>query len=111
MKLSYEDYDQMALMTMRGDLTLEHVEEFRKAMGDRMDAGIRDFVLDVQGMEFVDSRGLESLLWLQETCGEKLGQVRLAGTTENVARVLEITRLAARFDSHETVESAIKSLR
>lgn len=111
MKLSYEDYDQMAVLELRGDLTSDQTEMFRKTAQNRMDANIRDFVLKIQEMEFIDSQGLEALLWLQECCGEKLGQVRLAGTTENVTRILDITRLAARFDSHQTVESAIKSLR
>lgn len=111
MKLSHEDYDQLTVLELRGDLTSDQTEAFRKAAQNRMDSNIRDFVLNVQEMEFVDSKGLESLLWLQECCGEKLGQVRLAGTTENVTRILDITRLAARFDSHQTVESAIKSLR
>lgn len=111
MKLTHEDYDQLTVLCVRGDLTSDQVDPFRKAVLDRMEANIRDFVLDVENMEFVDSKGLETLIWLQEKSGEKLGQIRLAGTTENVWRILEMTRLAASFDSHQTVESAIKSLR
>lgn len=111
MKLAHEDYDQMTVLSIKGDLTSDQIDVFRKAVNDRMESNIRDFVLDVQTMEFVDSKGLETLLWLQERSGEKLGQIRLAGTTANVSRILDVTRLAARFDSHETVESAIKSLR
>lgn len=111
MKLSHEDYDQLTVMTLKGDLTSEHADAFRRAAQARLESQVRDFVLDVGGMEFVDSKGLESLLWLQEQCGEKLGQIRLACATENVAKILEITRLAPRFDSHTDVDSAIKSLR
>ena len=111
MKLSYEDYDQLTVLTVRGEFTTEAVDEFRKVATDRMAKQARDFVLEVSGMEFIDSKGLESLLWLQEQCGEKLGQVRLAAPTENVTKILEITRLAARFDRHPDVDSAVKSLR
>jgi stage II sporulation protein AA (anti-sigma F factor antagonist) len=111
MKLSHEDYDQLTVMSVKGDLTSERTEEFRKAITDRLEAKIRDFVLDLKGMEFVDSKGLESLLWAQEQCGERLGQVRLAAATDSVAKILEITRLAPRFDCHPDVDSAIKSLR
>ena len=111
MKLTHEDYDQLTVLSFKGDLTSDQVDLLRKTVHERMEANVRDFVLDVQAMDFVDSKGLEALLWLQEKSGEKLGQIRLAGTTENVSRILELTRLAARFDSHETVESAIKSLR
>lgn len=111
MKLSHQDYDQLTVLTLRGDLVTDQTENLQKLAKQRMEANIRDFVLDMAGVEFVDSKGLETLVRLQEQCGEHLGQVRLASTTPNVEKILEITRLAARFDRHADVESAIKSLR
>lgn len=111
MKLSHEDYDQLTVMQIKGDLNTDAADEFKKAVSARIDAKIRDFVLDVTEMEFVDSKGLEALLWAQEQCGEKLGQVRLAAPREHVAKILEVTRLGPRFDCHTDVDSAIKSLR
>lgn len=111
MKLSCENYDQLTVMTLAGDLTCDHVEAFTRAAKERIEKDGRDFVLDVERMEFIDSRGLETLLWLQETVGENLGQVRLAGVQDNVRKILEMTRLAARFDAHPDVDTAIRSLR
>lgn len=111
MKLSHEDYDRLTVMTVRGDLTVDQVDEFRRAALDRLAAQIRDFVLDIGGMEFVDSKGLEAFLWLQDQCAERLGQIRFATPTETVAKIFEITRLAPRLDCHADVDSAIKSLR
>jgi anti-sigma B factor antagonist len=111
MKLTYEDYDRLTVMTVRGDLTAEQTDEFRKAAIDRFAADVRDFVLDVAGMEFVDSKGLEALLWLQDQCADRLGQIRFAVVTETVGKIFEITRLAPRFDCHADVDMAIKSLR
>lgn len=111
MKMTCEDYDQLSVVTIQGDLSGDHVEPFRMLMDQKMASDIRDFVLDVQTMEFIDSYGLESLLWLQEKTGDKLGQVRLVGTTDNVLTILGLTRLASRLDRHATVELAVKSLR
>lgn len=111
MKLTYEDHDEMTVMTLRGDLTSDEVNALRKLASDRIDHNIRDFVLDVDAMEFIDSEGLETLLWLQEVVAERLGQVRLAGMNDNLNQILEITRLSKQFDCHVDVESAIKSLR
>ena len=111
MKLTCEDQDQLTVMSLRGDLTADQATEFRRVSDEKLAAKVRDFVLDVSAMEFVDSKGLETLLWLQEQCGEQLGQMRLAGAGENVKKILEITRLAPRFDCHASVESAVKSLR
>jgi anti-anti-sigma factor len=111
MKITHEDYDQLSVLTIQGDLTADQIDLFRKTVDDRMNANTRDFVLDVQAMEFIDSRGLEAILWLQEQTGEKLGQVRLAGLTDNVSTILELTRLTPMLDCHASVELAVKSLR
>ena len=111
MKITLEDYDQMTLIGLDGDLTADDVTKFRKAVSQRLDDDVRDFVLDVSEVEFTDSQGLETLLWLQETCAEKLGQIRLAAPTENMSTILRLTRLASHLECHEDVDAAIKSLR
>ena len=111
MKLVYEDHDDLAVLTVRGELTADHADEFRRAALERMDKSARDFIVDVTELEFVDSRGLEALLWLQDTVAEALGQIRLAGANENVEKILEMTRLNKRFERHVDVHDARKSLR
>lgn len=111
MKLTCEDYDELTVMRVRGDLTAEGVDDFKRQARERMEARTRDFVIDASGLDFVDSEGLDSLLWLQEQTSEALGQVRLAQVKDNVKQVLEITRLAARLDCHADMDAAVKSLR
>lgn len=79
-------------------------------MLDHMGDKTRDFVLDMSSVQFIDSQGLESLLWLQDQCLEKLGQVRLAGCPDNVSTILRITRLNDTLQSHSNIENAIRSL-
>ena len=111
MKLTHENYDQLTVMVLHGEMTADQIDAFRKLAMERLEAQVRDFVLEISGVEFIDSKGLETVLWLQEQAGEKLGQVRFAAPTENVKKIFEMTRLAPRFDCHATVEAAIKSLR
>ena len=110
MKMTFEDYGQTTVMTLHGDLTADEVSMFRKAATERLEQQVRDFVLDVANVEFIDSRGLETLLWLQETCAENLGQIRLAGVTANVGTILRITRLAPHLECQDDVDAAVKSL-
>ena len=111
MKLSYEDHDTITVLTVSGDLTTDQVDAFRRACQDRFFAGIRDVVLDIEHMTFVDSAGLETLLWAIEETAERSGQVRLVKPDDIVRKILEITRLEKRFDIHDSIESAAKSLR
>ena len=110
MKFTHEDYEHLTVVKFQGDLTADPAEALRQFAADRLGKNTRDFVLDISATEFIDSRGLETLLWLQEECGQKLGQVRLAGPSANVEKILQITRLSPRFDRHPTVEAAVKSM-
>ena len=110
MKITCQHHDQKAVLTLRGELTTEEVDQFRKAMLEQMNEKTRDFVLDMSQVQFIDSQGLESLLWLQDQCLEKLGQVRLAACPDNVKTILRITRLNDTIQSHKNIPDAIKSL-
>lgn len=110
MKINHETTEHTTVMTLAGDLVAESVAEFRKSAVAHFGEDVRDFVLDLHPLEYIDSKGLEALIWLQDECGERLGQVRLAEPQETVQTILRLTRLEARFDTHPNVDAAIRSL-
>ena len=110
MKITCQHHGQQAILTLRGELTIDEVDQFRKAMLDHMDDKTNDFVLDMSHVPFIDSQGLESLLWLQDQCLERLGQVRLAACNDDVNTILRITRLNDSLQSHANIPKAIESL-
>ena len=111
MKLSFEDHDTISLARMEGNFTFEHIDQFRRAVIDRIERGIRDFVLVVEDVEFVDSAGLEAWLWLQDESATVLGQMRLVGCHADLRKILEVVRLDQQFENCETTTEAVKSLR
>lgn len=111
MKIASETYDHMAVLACKGEMVGDETDRLRLEALSQMEHDVRDFVLDLSGMEFIDSQGLETLIWLQDQSAESLGQVRLAACQENLTEILRITGLASRFDTHEDVESAVRSLR
>lgn len=110
MKISYEDKGPVTVLSIRGELSIEETERFQRETLQKMDQDVRDFVLDMESLDFIDSRGLETLLWLQDKCAELLGQVRLAACPDHITKVLEVTRLSGRFDCHPDVQAAVNSL-
>ncbi|MCC6682723.1 MAG: STAS domain-containing protein [Phycisphaeraceae bacterium] len=111
MKVKFDDHERMSVLAIRGEITADDVDPLRKAVIERMDKKICDFVLDLGQTEFIDSKGLETLLWLQEESVTQLGQVRLAACQETVRKILAITRLSGRFTCCDDVEEAVRSLR
>lgn len=111
MKMTSENYDHITVITCAGDITADDLEPMKKLVTNRLENGGRDFVMELNQTEFIDSMGLETLLWMQEQADECLGQLRLAGPTENFRKILHVTRLEHHFDAHADVETALKSLR
>jgi len=67
-------------------------------------------VLDMSGIGFIDSEGLEQLLWARDCCSEHKQQLRLAGLDENCLKILEVTRLENEFDSYAELAEAVMSI-
>ena len=59
----------------------------------------------------MDSAGLEVLLWVIDAASEHGGQLCLVKPDPTVGKILEISRLERRFNIHQSIESAAKSLR
>lgn len=111
MTIRCEDYDHVSVIGLTGELTTESVEIFRKSIETRLERKVRFFVIDLEKTTFIDSKGLESLLWVQEQCDEQLGQVRLCNPDETCRKILQITRLEGRFDVFADVTEAVKTMR
>ena len=70
-----------------------------------------DFVIDFEKVDFMDSEGLETLLWIKRKCEDRFGQIKLVKLDENCRKILEITRLEHRFECHAELAAALKTMR
>ena len=111
MNIRCEDYDHVTVLSVSGELNAEGTENFRQQIEERLQRKVRFFVIDLQQTTFMDSKGLESLLWVQEQCDERLGTVRLCNPDETCRQILQVTRLDGRFDVFADVTEAVKTMR
>jgi anti-anti-sigma factor len=111
MNIRCEDYDHVTVISVSGEFTADTVEGFRTRVTERLDRKVRFFVVDLEQTTFVDSKGLEALMWVQQQCDENLGQVRLCKPDETCRKILEVTRLNGRFDVFADVTEAVKTMR
>ncbi len=111
MKISYQEYEHVCVLTLSGECTSEDVEHFTRIANERRAAGARHIMLDCEHLEFVDSAALECWLDLADGLGEGGGQLRLIQPDESVSRILKITRLDKSFETHKSLESAVRSVR
>lgn len=111
MSVRCEDYDHVSVIAVTGELNADTIDALRRQVDDRLAAKARFFVIDLERTTFIDSRGLETLLYIQEQCDERLGQVRLCKPDDTCHKILEVTRLDGRFDIFNDLTEAVKTLR
>lgn len=66
-----------------------------------------DMVLQLDGVEFIDSSGLGALVRLMREARAKDGDLKLSGVPPAVRRTLEMTNLHSQFEIYDSVEEAI----
>lgn len=111
MKISFQDYEHICVLTLSGEFTSEDSGLFERVISERFQSGARHVLLDCEHLEFIDSSGIEHWLRLSERVGKRNGQVRLVGLCENVQKILEMTRHDRSFEAHGSVEAAVRSVR
>ena len=111
MNIRCEDYDHVTVVGIAGEFNSDATETFRKQIDERLQRKVRFFVIDLEQTNFIDSKGLESLLWVQQQCDENLGQVRLCKPDDTCRKILQVTRLDGRFDVFADVTEAVKTMR
>lgn len=109
MRIETQDYKDVAVVELQGELDGDFTELLRNTITDIIAKQKSRIVLDLSGLGFIDSRGLEQLLWSRDYCNENKCQLRLAGLDENCMKILEITRLQNEFDCFAELTEAVKS--
>jgi anti-anti-sigma factor len=78
-------------MRLLGELDLSNVEQLEEAFrGVEAAEGVEEIILDLGGLEFVDSTGLKLLLELSARSRADSNRLRMRDAVGQVRRVLEI---------------------
>ena len=112
MAIRFDQYGNVGVVALDGDLRGDEAAgEFRRVLVEALDATpVGSLVVDFTAARFVDSRGLEALLWSRGRLGDAMGAVRLAGLDANCRKIFEMTRLDDRFEIHPDAQAALKAM-
>jgi len=91
-------------------LTAATVDSFRDQLSSWQDAekDIKNFVIDLEQVDFMDSAGLGTLIAVLKRVTERGGDMKIANLQKKPRMVFEITRAYKVFEIYETVEDALK---
>jgi anti-anti-sigma factor len=110
MKIKTQDYNDLTVVELQGELTSDSVESLKSTLSNLIAQKKLGIVFDFANVSCIDSKGLEYLLWQRDHCRENSCAMKLAALNENCGKILEITRLEKEFDRYGELSQAVKSL-
>jgi len=89
--------------------TLKEAEEFKTLVFEKIDMGLKNFIVDLTKCEFIDSTFLGALVISLKKATSKGGDFRLIGFQPAVETMFDLTRMYRVFDSFRSKDEAIDS--
>ncbi len=97
------------VMTPGGPIVDEEAEELIALMTKKLDAANPRFVLSMEKVPYIDSRGIEGLVETSDSLKNRGGRLRLAGVTPTCREALELTGQSKKVDYFDTLQDAVRS--
>ena len=100
----------VTVLAPTGRLDVAGAPALKEAIGKVVRNGPPKVVIDMEGVSFVDSTGLGSVIAALKQIRKSQGELRLAAPNQQVRVVLELTTLDRVFPYYATVEEALTGL-
>jgi anti-sigma B factor antagonist len=110
MRASIQENNDWVVFHLEGALTLEACDQLRQKVSQLLLTPRKAIVFDMGKVSFIDSAGLEMLIWIRDHCQLNVVQFRLAALTEPCLEILEMTRLTHEFHCGGALDEAVNSL-
>jgi anti-sigma B factor antagonist len=107
--LSISERDGLTVATLRGELDVADAASAAAALEVAAE-GARMVIVDLAGLEFIDSSGAAALAKAARHARQGGSDLLLAAAHQQVLRVLALTRLTGAFSLHAGVDEAASSL-
>ena len=100
--------EDVPVVAVHGELDIDGVSRLRAALIEAIDEHPgQHVVVDLEGVEFIDSAGLGVLLGGRERARGADGDLSLVATGQGVIKILELTGLTRVFEIHASRTAAL----
>ncbi|MBH0009611.1 STAS domain-containing protein [Salinibacterium sp. SWN1162] len=98
----------LVAVTIDGRFDIHGIEEFDRVVTERIDAAHSNVILNLAGVEFMDSSALAAMVRVLKATVALAGSVTLTEISDSARIILELTRLDAVFNT-ETVPTHVSA--
>lgn len=103
--------DRVVVLTIRGSMDLTTAPGLRDSMVRLIDQGHSRLVLELSGVDLIDSIGLGVIVGLVHRLRPHDGSLAIAAPSPQAREVLEITQLVRVITPYDTTEAAVDAVR
>ncbi|MBL4648659.1 MAG: STAS domain-containing protein [Aureispira sp.] len=107
MAYSFSEKDGVQILSVDNLLNPLDNQEIIRAVEDKIEAKFTEFVVDLEQMDFMNSIGLTFLISILTRSRNAGGDVGIANLSENIKKILLVTRLNSAFSIYGNVEDAL----
>jgi anti-sigma B factor antagonist len=107
LSLDTREVGRVTIVRCNGRIVAGGESESLRAHIDRLLLDRRSIILHMGEVGFIDSSGLGTMVRSLTSIRRAHGDLKLCNVTEQVRKVLEMSRLAQVFDTHESEEKAV----
>jgi anti-anti-sigma factor len=104
-----QKHGAVTVLCPQGALVDAEVEPFKRELVDTRRQSMGRFVVDMSGLPFCDSKGLESLVDESRELARSGQTLRLCGVNETLREVMDLTETANLFEQYQDVNTAVRS--
>lgn len=97
------------IIKVAGRMDAVSAPEFESACAQWVEQGESSFVVDLEGLEYISSAGLRSLLIVAKKLKSVGGAISFCALSPMVMKVFSISGFASMFTIHDSLEKAMKS--
>jgi anti-sigma B factor antagonist len=110
--ITFETVDNVVVARLEGEIDMSNAGELGTAITGRIPSDAVAVVLDLGGVDYVDSAGIHVVYQLRERLGQRGQALRLVVAPDSpVAAALEYAGAARALGAADSVEDAIADLR
>jgi anti-sigma B factor antagonist len=102
-----DERDAWTVVTLAGQLDVATAPNFRQSLQEAQYVGAQQVVVDLSGVEFLDSFGLGVLVGGLRRARLHGGRLVLAAANDRIRTVLEVTSLDTAFQLADDVEAVV----
>lgn len=109
MQISTDIINDYLIVTLQGELDHHTSEDVRKKIDQQYyNNNLLNIVLDLRGLNFMDSSGIGLIMGRYKNCKEQRGSISIVSTSLYIERILKMSGLLKLMNVFPTIDEAIK---